>query len=417
MAANLPAYEIRELKNGLKIVAVVMKNGSEVMSVDLFYKVGSRNETMGMSGMAHMLEHLSFKSTKRLAAGEYDREIKKIGGVTNASTGFDYTHYFVKTSAKNLRKPLELFAEMMTNLALKDDEFQTERQVVREERLWRTDNSPQGALFFALFNNAFHYHPYHWTPIGFMGDIEGWKIEDIRAFYRKWYSPQNAVLIASGDFDKEEFFAAAEKYFGGISNVGDPPKVAAIEPEQQGARRAIVKKESEVELLAIAWKIPPFGNEDSTALESLAAILSEGQASRLEETLADKLRLVNSIDAFAMELNDSGLFVIIASCNANVQAELVEKEILNVIAALQKKLPSDREVAKIKTLAKSSFIRSLETSDGVSGIFGHYLSRGDLAPLLKYEENIEKLTARDITNAAKKYLIADKSTTIILRSK
>ena len=170
----LPQYFSKKLSNDLEVVVVPIKNGSGVIETDILYKVGSRNEVMGKSGIAHMLEHLNFKSTKNLKAGEFDEIVKKFGGVTNASTSFDYTRYFVKSSVQNLDKTLSLYAEMLQNLKLDDAEFQPERNVVAEERRWRTDNSPIGYLYFRFFNTAYIYHPYHWTPIGFLDDINFW---------------------------------------------------------------------------------------------------------------------------------------------------------------------------------------------------------------------------------------------------
>ena len=209
MASSLPKYETKTLDNGLEIVVIDMQNQSDVISTDIFYKVGSRNEVMGKTGIAHMLEHMNFKSTKNLQAGEFDVEVKSIGGVSNASTGFDFTHYFIKSSAKNLDKSLSLFAELMQNLNLKDEEFQPERDVVTEERRWRTDNNPLGYLYFRLFNNAYIYHPYHWTPIGFMNDIRTWKLEDIKAFHETYYQPKNAILVVTGDVKPSEVFKGA----------------------------------------------------------------------------------------------------------------------------------------------------------------------------------------------------------------
>lgn len=199
----LPKHYQTTLKNGLEVVVIPLKNQSNVITTNVFYKVGSRNETMGKSGIAHMLEHLNFKSTKNLKAGEFDRVIKGFGGSTNAATSFDYTHYYIKSSTQNLGKSLELFSELMQNLSLKDEEFQPERNVVAEERLWRTDNNPMGYLYFRLFNTAFIYHPYHWTPIGFMEDIKAWSIEDIRAFHSLYYQPQNAAIVIAGDIDEK----------------------------------------------------------------------------------------------------------------------------------------------------------------------------------------------------------------------
>ena len=152
----LPKFKKITLENEFEIYHTPLNLGSNVISIDLFYKVGSRNETMGKSGIAHMLEHLNFKSTKTRKAGEFDEIVKGFGGVNNASTGFDYTHYFIKCSNANLDKSLELYADIMENLALKDDEFQTERDVVLEERRWRTDNDPIGLMYFRLFNNALY---------------------------------------------------------------------------------------------------------------------------------------------------------------------------------------------------------------------------------------------------------------------
>ena len=218
MSSTLPKHFTKTLDNGLQIVVIPMENGSNVITTDIFYRVGSRNEAMGKSGIAHMLEHLNFKSTKNLKSGEFDTIVKGFGGVNNASTGFDYTQYFIKSSSDNLGKSVELFAELMQHLNLKDEEFQPERDVVLEERKWRTDNSPMGYLYFRLFNNVYLYHPYHWTPIGFTNDIKNWSIEDIRSFHKRFYQPQNAILIVAGDVNPETVFKEAEKNFKDIKN-------------------------------------------------------------------------------------------------------------------------------------------------------------------------------------------------------
>ncbi|MFW9619964.1 MAG: M16 family metallopeptidase, partial [Sulfurospirillum sp.] len=242
MANSLPEHFTKTLENGLQIVVIPMNNKSDVITTDIFYKVGSGNEIMGKSGIAHMLEHLNFKSTKNLKAGEFDEIVKGFGGVNNASTGFDYTHYYIKSSSKNLPKSLELFAELMQNLKLTDEEFQPERNVVLEERLWRTDNSPIGYLYFRLFNNAFTYHPYHWTPIGFKDDIKNWSIEDIRSFHSKYYQPANAIVVVAGDITPEVVFENVTKYFGAIKNASPIPSAHhQVEPQQDGAKRLMIK--------------------------------------------------------------------------------------------------------------------------------------------------------------------------------
>jgi len=420
MAKNsLPKYYEDVLDNGLKIVAIPLDNNTGVITTDIFYNVGSRDEIMGKSGIAHMLEHLNFKSTKNLKAGEFDTIVKGFGGVNNASTGFDYTHYYIKSSKKNLSKSLELYADLMENLTLKDEEFQPERDVVAEERRWRTDNSPMGYLYFKLFNNTFTYHPYHWTPIGFMNDIQNWKIEDIREFHSKYYTPSNAIVIIAGDIDKETVFKEARKQFSSISNTKESKtilkEIHTVEPKQDGAKRVIVHKDSEVEMLAINFNIPNFLNEDQYALSALSELLSSGKSSRLNQILIDEKQLVNTVYAYNMELKDPGVYMFLAVCNPGVDAKEVEKVLWEEIEKIKSGDIKQEELNKVKKNTKSDFIFSLESSSSVASLYGSFLSRGDISPLMNYESKIEDLKIDNLVAVAKKYLVNSNSTTIILK--
>ncbi|MFV0480916.1 MAG: M16 family metallopeptidase [Campylobacteraceae bacterium] len=415
MANSLPKFETKTLKNGLQVVVIPMRNDSGVISTNIFYKVGSGDEIMGKSGIAHMLEHLNFKSTKKLKAGEFDETVKGLGGLTNASTGFDYTQYFIKSASKHLGKALELFAELMENLSLKDEEFQPERDVVMEERKWRTDNSPMGYLYFRLFNNAFIYHSYHWTPIGFKDDIKNWSIEDIKSFHELYYQPSNAVIVVAGDIEPSEVFNESEKYFGHINKTIPLPKKYQIEPKQDGAKRVYLTKDSEVEMVAIAYKIPDFANNDQVALSAISSLLSSGKSSKLYEKLVDEKKLANQINAFNMESRDPNLFLFLAVCNPGVDAELVEKEILAIIEETKQGKFEDSELDKIKINTKADFIFGLESSSSVVSLFGSYFARGDINPLLNYEENINSLNKDILVKAANKYFTKESSTTVILR--
>ncbi len=416
MASSLPSYQTKTLNNGLQIVVIPMHNGSNVITTDIFYKVGSGNEIMGKSGIAHMLEHLNFKSTKNLKAGEFDEIVKGFGGVNNASTGFDYTHYYIKSSSGNLAKSLELFSELMQNLRLSDEEFQPERNVVLEERLWRTDNNPIGYLYFRLFNNAFMYHPYHWTPIGFKDDIKNWTIEDIRSFHSKYYQPNNAIVVVAGDIKAEDVFVNVEKHFGAIKNTHDVLKPHhQVEPLQDGAKRVMLKKESEVEMVAIAYKIPDFKHKDQVALSALSELLSSGKSSRLQRVLVDEKKMVNQIYGYAMQSRDPSVFLFLAVCNPGIKAETVEAEILAIIENLHKVGISERELEKIKINTKADFIHSLESSSELASLYGSYFAKGDITPLIEYEDRINQLKKEDIVNVIKTYLVPQTSTTVILR--
>ena len=415
MASSLPKYETKTLKNGLQIVVIPLENDTGVVSTDIFYKVGSRNEIMGKTGIAHMLEHMNFKSTKNLDAGQFDKEVKSIGGVNNASTSFDYTHYYIKSSTDNMGKSLELYAELMENLKLKDKEFQPERDVVAEERRWRTENSPLGYLYFELFNNAYTYHPYHWTPIGFMNDIQTWTIDDIKDFHSTYYQPNNAIIIVTGDVKAKDVFKKVKKEFASIKNKVEIPKFKFVEPEQDGAKRVIVHKDSEVEMLAITFHIPNFLHKDQVTLSVISEILYSGKSSRLYKTMVDEKRLVNSIYAYNMENIDPGLFIFLATCNPGIKAEDVEKELLKEIELMKTTKVTKAELDKVKINTKADFIYSLESSTSVANLFGSYLVRGDITPLLTYEEDVKKVTAKKVQEAAKKYFNFNKSTTLILK--
>ena len=415
MSSSLPKYETKTLKNGLQIVVIPLKNSTNVISTDIFYKVGSRNEVMGKTGIAHMLEHMNFKSSKNLKAGEFDKEVKSIGGVNNASTSFDYTHYYIKSSTNNLNKSIKLYAELMQNLKLKDKEFQPERDVVAEERRWRTENSPIGFLYFAMFNNAYVYHPYHWTPIGFMNDIQTWTIDDIKNFHKTYYQPNNAILMVTGDVEPKEVFQRAKAAFGDIKNKVKVPKVKFVEPEQNGAKRITVHKDSEVEMLAITFHIPNYLHKDQVALSVISEILYSGKSSRLYKELIEKKHLVNSIYAYNMENKDPSLFIFLATCNPGVKAEDVEVELLKEIENIKNTEVTKAELNKVKINTKSDFIYSLESSTSVANLYGSYLVRGDITPLMTYEKDIKKITPKKVKEIAQKYFNFDKSTTLILK--
>jgi len=419
MASSLPKHFIKKLDNNLTVCAIPLHNNTGVVTVDIYYKVGSRDEMMGKSGLAHMLEHMNFKSTKHLKAGEFDKIVKERGG---ASTGFDYTHYFIKSSSKYMSKSLELFAELMENLSLKDEEFQPERKVVLEERLWRTDNNPIGYLYFRLFNEQFTSHSYHWTPIGFKEDIKHWNINDLREFWQKFYKPSNAILVVAGDIDKDEVFKEAQKYFGHIKNKKsdfNSSIFGTFKPHltpRNGSKRVIEhKKGNSVETIAIAYSTPKFGSEEQIALDVLSELLSSGKSSRLYKDMVEQKQMATTVYGYNMDLKDAGVFIFFAMATPKVTAQELEKEILNQIKLIKEGKVTQEELNKVKLNIKVSFLKELDSSSSIASLFGSYLAKGNLEPLLNYEEKLDKITLKDIQEVAKKYFDNNKSTTIILR--
>jgi len=404
----LHKFYTHKLKNDLEIIAIPMNKGSNVITSNIFYKVGSRNEILGKTGIAHMLEHMNFKSTKNLKEGEFDKIVKSLGGVDNASTGFDYTHYFIKTSSNYLAKTFELFSEIMENLKLDEEEFNRERKVVYEERLWRTDNNPIGYLYFRLFNNAYTYHPYHWTPIGFKDDILNWSIENIREFHKTFYQPQNAFILVAGDIKVDKIFSEAEEYFSHIKNTSPIPSIHQKEPPLDGDKVIKIKRENQIEAVALAYHIPEFNHEDQFALSALSEILSGGKSGILRENLINKKQLANEIYAYNMELIDPGLFIVLGICNPGVSPEKLTKEIKK---ELQNFKITKKSLEKVKNQTKFDFLTQLESSSGVSNIYGDYFAKGDITPILHYQEKINNLTHNKLLEM-KKYF--EKCVNIIL---
>jgi predicted Zn-dependent peptidase len=418
--STLPTYHQKTLSNGLRITVIPMTNGSDVITTDILYNVGSRDETMGKSGIAHMLEHMNFKSTKHLAEGEFDEIVKRHGGVNNASTGFDYTHYFIKSASRNLDTSLELFAELMTNLNLTDEEFQKERDVVAEERRWRTDNNPVGYLYFRLFNEHFTSHSYHWTPIGFMEDIQRWRIEDIRTFHRRFYRPDNAIIVVAGDILPDAVFAAAQKHFGTLTAPESDPcapllTITPLEPKRDGSRRIEIHREnSHTDTLAVVYDIPDFRHEDQVALSILSEILSSGKSSRLHEAMI-QTQLAHEVYGYNMELKDPGVFLFLAMGNPDVTAETMEAVLVEQIDRLKNEEITPEELDKVKINTRREFVHLLENSSSLADLFGTYLVRGGLGSLLDYEENLDKITPKMIRDVANRYFDHAKNTTVILR--
>jgi len=411
----LPQSYTKTLSNKLQVVVIPMHNKSDVVSTTLFYKVGSGDEIMGKSGIAHMLEHMNFKSTKNLKEGEFDSIVKNFGGVNNASTGFDYTKYFIKSSTKNMGKSMELFAELMQNLNLKNEEFQKERNVVAEERRWRTDNSPSGYLYFKLFNALFDYQSYHWTPIGFMEDIQSWKIKDIQDFHTKYYTPSNAVLVIAGDVKKEQVFSDAKKYFGSIKNtstLNTPPIIEELYPVK---KNILIQKETPVEMIAVAYKNINFKHKDQIALEIISEVLAGGKSSRLYKKLVNEKKLVSSIYAYNMDLKNSGVFIIMATCTPNTKASKVAKEIYAQIEKITKEKITKKELSKVKKNLKADMLFSFSDSMSVADLFGGFYAKGDINPLLVYEEGFKNIDIGEIKSVAKKYF--NYPVTVILKNK
>ncbi|HWV47561.1 MAG TPA: pitrilysin family protein, partial [Nitrospira sp.] len=272
------------LANGMKVLLVEVPK-APVATVQVWYKVGSRNEVMGRAGLSHMLEHMMFKGTARYPKGSFSRIVRKNGGIDNAFTGQDFTAYFENVAADRVGLALELEADRMQGLILDHNEFQTERDVVKEERRLRSEDDPQGALVEALFAQAFLSHPYHWPVIGWFADLDAMSLEDLQRHYDTFYSPNNATLVVVGDIKAESLLPTIKRLFEPIPRGPSPKQTLSPEPEQRGERRFLLKREAQVPFVMMGFRVPNYSNEDSYALDILESILSHGKSSRLYQSL------------------------------------------------------------------------------------------------------------------------------------
>lgn len=402
------------LPNGLNVI-LLENHKAPLVTFQVWYRVGSRNEAWGKTGLSHMLEHMMFKGTKKIGPEEFSRIIQENGGNDNAFTSYDYTAYFENLSSDRIQVAIELESDRMQNLMLREEDFRTERMVVMEERRLRTEDNPQAVLVEQIMATAFEIHPYHWPIIGWMEDIARFSLEDLKTYYKTYYNPINAILVVVGDFKKEELLPKIEKAFGSYSKGVAPNQEKDKDPPQIGERRIFVKKEAQLPSIVMGYHVPNLREPDSYVLEVIAAVLSDGKSSRLYQSLVREKRLVFSADAdYSLLSRDPSLFILSVDLLPNKEVAEVEKALDQEIDRLKKELVRKQELEKAKNQIEASFIF------GQDSIFSQamLLARHEIALSWKaiddYIPSIRKVTPEDIQRVAKQYLIPDNRTVGIL---
>ena len=324
------------LSNGLKVI-LLENHKAPLITFQVCYRVGSRNEAWGKTGLSHMLEHMMFKGTEKVGPEQFSRIIQENGGNNNAFTTRDYTAYFANLSADRVQVVMDLEGDRMHNLVLREGDFSTERMVVMEERRLRTEDDPQSVLSEQLGATAFQEQPYHWPVIGWMEDINRFTLEDLKKYYQTYYNPANAFLVVVGDFKKEDLLARIEKIFGSIPKGTPPNQEKDIDPKQTGERRILVKKEAQLPFLVMGYHVPNLRHPDSYVLEVIAALLSGGKSSRFYQNLVQEKRLVLEAEAeHSLLSRDPDLFYISANPLPGKEVDEVERALNQEIERLQK---------------------------------------------------------------------------------
>ena len=403
------------LDNGLRVL-VLEDHRSPIVSVQVWYKVGSRNERPGATGLAHFLEHMMFKGTPTHGKGEFARLVERNGGQDNAFTAQDVTSYFVNIAADKVDLVLRLEADRMRHLLLDPKEIDSERQVVMEERRTRTEDDADGLLSEELSAIAFKAHPYRWPIIGWMEEINRINPPELRAFYDTYYVPNNAILAVVGDVQTPAVLARIREVFGGIPRGPAPPAVTAVEPPQIGERRVIVRKAgAQLPIVSIAYHVPNHASPDAPALELLSTILSEGRASRLYRKLVYEKRLALGAGGdYSYASVDPNLFWFYATPLPGHTAEALERALLDEIELLKSEPVPDEELARAKNQIEASFVwRQDSVHSRASGLV-RFEMLGSWRLLDRFVPMIRAVTAADIQRVARAYFPSDRKNVGVL---
>jgi zinc protease len=406
------AVKAQTLPNGLRVL-VLENHKAPLATFNVFYRVGSRNEQFGKTGLSHLCEHLMFKGTKKLGPEEFSQIIQQNGGEDNAFTESDFTDYFETMNKDHIDVPITLEADRMSNFEPKD--FDKEKHVVLEERRMRTEDNPEDALDEMVRAAAYVAHPYHWPVIGWFHDVDGLTLDDAMAYHKIYYSPQNALIVAVGDFDGDQVLKLISEAFAGIKNGPKPPPLTDLEPPQDGTRRVELKHAANLPAFEEAYHVPNIVSPDAYALEVASEILSDGQSSRLYKKLVVEKQMVVDIGAgYDMTSFSPGLFVVSAQMRPGVKAADTQVEVEKELAAMRDAPVGAEELQKAKNLEQAQFVYGQDSVMREAEMLGIYEMLGDYRNVDKYLDGIDKVTAADVQRVAKTYLVATNMTEGVL---
>src|SRR6267378_1911257 len=394
--------EERSLKNGLQI-RLLRDNSLPVCTLYGFFRVGSRNERPGITGISHLFEHMMFNGSKKYGPKEFDRRLEAAGGTSNAYTSTDITAYYEDFAAEALPLVLDLEADRMASLVIDDESLARERGVVKEERRFRTDNDIDGMMDEALGALAFLAHPYRWPVIGWMSDIEAITRQDCERYFRSYYAPSNCTLVLVGDFEADAAMREIERLYGGIAP-GEPlPAVTTSEPRQKGARRAEIRYPSQAPALLAGFRGPSGRDPDSLVLDLIETALSSGEGARLKRALVYEQELCVDSHVYYGWRMDPGLFEISLKLNPGVDPQRAESSLWAELSRLSDEQISERELERAKNLVRNQLLRALATTNGRAHTIGQMeVMLGTWRAMLDLPDRYASITAADVQRVARK---------------
>jgi len=402
--------------NGLTLI-LAEDHSAPVFAYQTWFDVGSANERVGRTGIAHLFEHLMFKRTKNHPDGEFDRTMESRGGSSNAATWVDWTYYTSGLPAlgDNFEVVAALEADRMEHLVLDREQVEAEREVVLNERRYRVDNVPDGRMSERLYALAFTKHPYHWPTIGWEEDIRAISTDDCTAFYRTWYSPNNATLVIAGDLDGERVREVIGRAYGPLAAQELPPERFDIDPIA-GPRREEMALTVESEKLLVGWRCAEITAPTRTALNVLETLAFQGASSRVTRRLVDELQIATGASSMVTPFKYPGLFEVKIDLAADHTAEEAERELEAIFTRFATEPVPAAELAKAKNQIELGFLSGLRTAGEKAEALGHiHVTTGDYRRLFEEMTKVQKVTPEDVRRVAAEVFAPGNRVTVVGR--
>ena len=392
------------LGNGLTVI-VWEDHQTPVFAYQTWFKVGSRHDVPGKTGIAHLFEHMMFKATANHPDGEFDTLMEERGAQTNAATWVDWTYYREKLPREHLELVVSLEADRMEHLVLDHDQLESEREVVKNERLMRVDNDPEGQLYETLFKMAFEVHSYGWPTIGWMEDITAITLADCQAFYRRHYAPNNAVVVVVGDVDTEQLLALVQRFYGHLPSAEIPPETIRIEPPQQGEKRQQLALPLAAAKALMAWHAPAASDPAFPALEVLNEILVGGDSARLYRALVTDLELCSEVSAGTSGWAQPGLYEVGLTLHPGGDLAAAERELDRLLAAVVEAPVTAREIQKAINGIEAGFLRgAADTGTRARRLGNAEVTTGDYREYWHHQAALRRVTPHDVHAVAQRVL-------------
>ena len=404
-SAQKVAFEEYNLENGLHVI-LHQDHSAPTVITSVMYHVGAKDENPERTGFAHFFEHLLFEGTENIKRGEWFKIVSSNGGMNNANTTEDRTYYYEVFPSNSLELGLWMESERMLHPIINQIGVDTQNEVVKEEKRLRYDNSPYGEFIPQIKKNIFKKHPYRWTTIGSMDHLDAATLEEFQAFNKKFYIPNNAVLVVAGDFKKEQAKEWIQKYFGSIPKGAPITRQTFVEdPITTTINAEFEDANIQIPMLAVAYRTPSMKTRDARVLDMISTILSGGKSSRMYKKIVDDKKMALEIGAFSYSQEDYGTYIIYGLPQTPFNSKDILKEVDDEIVKLQTELISKKEIEKLQNQYENRFVNALASIDGIADNLATYYLLYDDVNLINTENSMyQSITAEEIREVAKKYL-------------